>query len=171
VQPRARTQKLVVQELPDEVLVYDLGRNRAHCLNGTAARVWRLCDGSHSVPALAAELSRELGTPVDEGVVWLALEQLRKARLLQAPAPAAAPASLSRRALLRRGAVAGGGALLLPLVSSITAPAAAAAASAISEQQCWNGSGDGQNCGGMANRPCAGGGICRRRLLWFCWCA
>jgi hypothetical protein len=31
--PLARKEGLVIQELPDEVLVYDLDRDRAHCLN------------------------------------------------------------------------------------------------------------------------------------------
>lgn len=35
--PRARKQGLVVQEMPDELLVYDLDRHKAHCLNQTAA--------------------------------------------------------------------------------------------------------------------------------------
>ena len=35
--PIARSNGLVVQEMPDEVLVYDLDSNKAHCLNETAA--------------------------------------------------------------------------------------------------------------------------------------
>ena len=43
--PVARKQGLVVQEMPDEVLIYDLDTNKAHCLNQTAAFVWKSCDG------------------------------------------------------------------------------------------------------------------------------
>ena len=32
--PRARQDELVVEELPDETLVYDLKRHKARCLNG-----------------------------------------------------------------------------------------------------------------------------------------
>ena len=39
--PVARKSGLVVQEMPDEVLVYDLNSNKAHCLNQTAASVWK----------------------------------------------------------------------------------------------------------------------------------
>jgi hypothetical protein len=43
--PRARRDELVVEELDDETLVYDLERHKARCLNHTAALVWR-CWGS-----------------------------------------------------------------------------------------------------------------------------
>ena len=41
MKPRARTEGLVVTELPDELLVYDLERHRAYCLNPTAALVFK----------------------------------------------------------------------------------------------------------------------------------
>jgi len=34
-----------VKQADGEVLIYDLERNKAHCLNNTAARVWQYCDG------------------------------------------------------------------------------------------------------------------------------
>lgn len=43
--PRARSQKLVVQELNGETLVYDLQKHKAYCLNRTASQLWRACDG------------------------------------------------------------------------------------------------------------------------------
>ena len=43
--PVARQEGLVIQEMPDEVLVFDLKTNKAHCLNETAAFVWKACDG------------------------------------------------------------------------------------------------------------------------------
>ncbi len=33
--PSARRKDLIIEELPDEVLVYDLNTDRAHCLNKT----------------------------------------------------------------------------------------------------------------------------------------
>ena len=47
--PRARQEKLLVHELTDEVLVYDLKRHKAHSLNKTAALVWQRCDGKSGV--------------------------------------------------------------------------------------------------------------------------
>ena len=56
--PRMREQGLVVDDLPDEVLVYDLDRHQAHCLNRTAALVWRHCDGQTTVKEIARPRSR-----------------------------------------------------------------------------------------------------------------
>jgi hypothetical protein len=39
--PRVRKKNLIIDELADEVLVYDLDRHKAHCLNRTAALVWK----------------------------------------------------------------------------------------------------------------------------------
>ena len=47
--PLARRERLLVEELPDEVLVYDLDREKAHCLNRTAALIWNHCDGRTTV--------------------------------------------------------------------------------------------------------------------------
>jgi hypothetical protein len=122
MKPNAREKGLVVQDLPDETLVYDLERHRAHCLNRTAAAVWRLCDGKRDEAALAMLLEKDLGTAADEDIVRLALRDLDRARLLQEPL-AAAP-SLSRRRLIQRL----GGSIALPLVVSIVSPTAVQAA-------------------------------------------
>ena len=36
--PTARQEQLIVEEVLDETIIYDLRRNRAHSLNRTAAR-------------------------------------------------------------------------------------------------------------------------------------
>jgi hypothetical protein len=127
--PEARDERLVVQELPDELLVYDLDRHRAHSLNRTAAFVWRHCDGRRSVADMTALLQRELDLPPDEEVVWLALQRLQRVHLLQERITRpAAPMSTSRRELVKRLAMAGG----LALVTSIVAPGAAEAATLVS---------------------------------------
>ncbi|MDH7569011.1 MAG: PqqD family protein [Armatimonadota bacterium] len=125
--PVRREEELVVQELGDEVLVYDLRRHRAHALNRAAALVWRQCDGKTSVSEMAAALHRELGIAADEEMARLALRRLAAARLLQTPPPA--DAALSRRDLMRKLGV--GVAAALPVVTSIVAPHAAAAASVV----------------------------------------
>jgi len=62
--PKARTADLIVKELPEEVLIYDLKRDRAHCLNLTAAAVWKYCDGQTSPAEIARRLARTLGSDV-----------------------------------------------------------------------------------------------------------
>jgi Coenzyme PQQ synthesis protein D (PqqD) len=124
--PKAREDRLLVENLADEVLVYDGKRHKAHCLNQTAAIVWKHCDGQTAVPEIARRVQHELKTPVGEDVVWLALDALGRNHLLQEQierAPGAA--GLSRRDAMKVG-LAGAGAL--PLVTSILAPTIAQAA-------------------------------------------
>jgi len=126
--PVARKQGLVIQELPDEVLVYDLERDRAHCLNETAAFVWQRCDGRNSTAQIALTLGNQLNCEVDEKIVWLALDQLGRNHLLEKqPAVPQAMKSMNRRAMVR--ALGLTAAVAIPLVTSILAPTAQAATS------------------------------------------
>ncbi len=151
--PRAREDRLVVQELADEVLVYDLNRHKAHCLNRTAALVWRHSDGRTGAAEMAALLQQELKSPVDEAVVWLALDRLGRAQLLREPAnPPAVAARYTRREVMRKMGLIG--AALVPIVTSIVARTAAAAGSCLPSNGCR---GAGDLC-----RPC-GPPNCTRR--------
>lgn len=125
VTPLARKEGLVVKELPEEMLVYDLERHKAHCLNPTAAMVWTACDGARGIPELARHVSAKVGSPIDEEFVLLALDQLGKARLMESAGGRRQPSGISRRDLLRKGVIAA--AVALPLVTSIVAPTAYAA--------------------------------------------
>lgn len=155
----------MVQELPEETLVYDLERDRAHCLNRAAALVWRHCDGRTTPRDLARLLQSEVGLPNDEAVVHLALERLARVHLLEGPVPR--PPALghyTRRDVLRRLGAAAGLAILLPAVQSIVAPEAAQAASMITFAQCWNDPiGMAGKCCSNNNRTCTrlfGLGLC-----------
>src|SRR6476659_4984635 len=53
--PLARREAIITKEVDSELLVYDVTRDQAHCLNETAAAVWRLCDGRTSVAAISEE--------------------------------------------------------------------------------------------------------------------
>ncbi len=135
--PRARQDELVVEELPDETLVYDLKRHKARCLNRTAALVWQRCDGQTSVAEVAALLEEQLAAPTDEAVVWMALDRLGRAHLLSEPVTLPADrARYSRREVLRTLRRVAGISLLLPVIESIVAPRAAAQASCISLSAC-----------------------------------
>lgn len=128
--PKARAEGVVVRELPDEMLVYDLDTHRAVCLNSTAAAVWRLCDGRRSAEDIRRALEKSAGGAIPEELVWLALEQLGKDKLLDARVPRpAALAGISRRELIRRVGLAA--AVALPAVASIVAPTPAQAASCL----------------------------------------
>lgn len=128
LRPIARTHGVVVQETPDELLVYDTDSARAHCLNETAAAVWRACDGTRTVAEIAATLgaANDRDPAQGEGVVWLALEQLEENGLM-ASAVGWAPSGASRRELLRKVGLAA--AVALPVVASLALPNAAHAGS------------------------------------------
>ncbi|MGH7787876.1 MAG: PqqD family protein [Candidatus Binatia bacterium] len=125
--PKARSQGLTVQELDSELMVYDETAARAHCLNATAAMVWRYCDGNTTVAAMAARLGADAGASVDDAIVLLALSDLGDRGLLERPVRGHVGGTVSRRqALVRLGATAG---ILLPMITSIVAPTSAAAQS------------------------------------------
>ncbi len=79
--PKARKEKLIVKELADETLVYDLENDRAHCLNQTAASVWKHCDGKATVSELAALLEAETNAAVPDAIRTIAPQTI--ARRLQ----------------------------------------------------------------------------------------
>ena len=124
--PRIRELAFVVHDLPAEVLVYDLDRHEAHCLNQSAALVWRACDGKLAPVEIAHKLTTELDAAFSEAMVLLALNQLEKIHLLEQPEAALAPfAGLSRRQMVRTLGLAG--AVAVPVVTSIVAPTPAQA--------------------------------------------
>ena len=132
--PKARKEGLVVQELSGEVLVFDRERNKAHCLNRTAALVWSHCDGNSSVAEMARAIERETNVPVDEDLIWLGVEQLSKAHLLRERAEMPEhKTGLSRREVIRRIGLTA--AVALPVVTSIVAPTAAQASNCIASGQ------------------------------------
>lgn len=138
--PRARKNKLIIKDLPDETLVYDLDNDQAHCLNRTAASIWKNCDGNRTVTELTALLAAETNSTVPDEVVWLALDQLEKFDLLEdVPEMPVHLAGMNRRELVRR---VGLGALAWPLILSIASPAAAQAGSAGQFRHCCGSPGD-----------------------------
>jgi coenzyme PQQ synthesis protein D (PqqD) len=128
--PLARTKNLVIQEVANESLVYDESSHEAHCLNRTAALVWRHCDGRTTIGEMVAILHGSVGTPNDPGVVELALQELQHAGLVDGRVAAfAGQPSVSRRRLLSRLSTAGMAMALAPLVTSVMTRTARAQAS------------------------------------------
>lgn len=117
--PTARTIGLVVQEVPDEVLVYDTETNEAHCLNQTAAMVWNACDGKTSVPEIAEIIGSKAGGSVSDDMVWLAIDQLNEHRLLETEIKTKF-AGESRRSVLKKIGFAS--MVALPIIASLAAP-------------------------------------------------
>jgi hypothetical protein len=149
--PIARKQGLVIQELPDEVLVYDLDRDRAHCLNQTAAFVWQRCNGKNTTAQIARALGQQFDAAADEKLVWLALEQLGKNHLLnKQPTPPPELMGMNRRTMVRALGLAA--LIAVPVVTSIVAPTPTQAASCFpSGTSCGTGA---QCCSGICNVTC-----------------
>src|SRR6266496_654086 len=100
---RREKEQLIPEARRAGLLVHDRERNKAHCLNSTAARVWEYCDGKTSVAQIAHAIEREINAPVDEDVIWLGVEQLSKSHLLQKGAKLPEHKSgLSRREVMKR---------------------------------------------------------------------
>lgn len=117
--PIARKNDLVVQDLPDEVLVYDLSSNKAHCLNQTAAMVWKSCDGNNSVTDIAKLIELQAGGKVSEDFVWLAIDQLGENNLLEKEIKSVFAGQTRRDVIKKIGFAAVIG---LPIVASMVAP-------------------------------------------------
>lgn len=158
--PTARRDKLVIESLKNEVLIYDLERDQASCLNETAALVWKYADGKTSVSEIADKMSLYLGMLVDVRVVWYALDQLGKKHLLQerVAIPMQYSQMTRRDFLVKAGVI--GAAVAMPVVIAMAAPQAAMAST------CTQTCDTDVDCLGQVS-PCTtrctiGGGTCTR---------
>lgn len=120
--PVARKEGLVIQEMPDELLVYDLETNKAHSLNQTATSVWKACNGENSIADIAKMFDKNSGS---EDLVWLAIDQLNENDLLEKEYELDLNGR-SRRDLIKKVGLAS--VIALPVVASLTAPSSALAA-------------------------------------------
>lgn len=155
INPKARRENLVIQELPEETLVYDLKTNAAHCLNKTAALVWKNCDGKNSIAEIAGLLEDNFGNSVENDFVRLAIDQLDERNLLAEKSSNHFDLP-DRRALIKKIGLAT--ALVLPVIASLTVPADASAANAncacLVPSNCTTQNG----CPSLVN--CNGSGVC-----------
>jgi len=128
--PVARTEKLLIQEVGNELVIYDQETNASHCLTSVAASVWHHCDGQNTVEDIAQLLEKELNIPADSGVdirglVYLSLEELERYGLIKQylREPVAVP-TISRRKMVKTATLVGGFAIgsMFPLVKSIMTP-------------------------------------------------
>jgi coenzyme PQQ synthesis protein D (PqqD) len=148
--PLARSERVIIEALGDELLVYDLDSDEAHSLNASAAAIWRACDGAVTVAGISARVG------LSEAAVRVTLERLAGLDLLAAGS--FTRPTHSRRAVLRRGLLAGAAAsAAAPLITSIVAPAAAQTTSGCSADfgACEQ---TADCCSGLI---CCGGVVCR----------
>jgi hypothetical protein len=146
--PEARKEGLITKDVDGELLVYDRERDRAHCLNSTAATIWQLCDGRTTPREIAAVLSAHQSKQessstssqsaakfqperilnIDEQIICLGIDELRRIHLLEEPkfSPSQLDtirgmySGMSRREAVRRIGL--GAAITLPIIVSINVP-------------------------------------------------
>ena len=82
--PTAR-QDLTVVELDGEAVIYDERTGELHHLNPTATIVFDLCDGTQTIPQMAADIAAAFGMPLAEvePQVRTVVADLRSAALLK----------------------------------------------------------------------------------------
>lgn len=121
--PLARTAELIIQEVDQECLVYDLSRNKALSLNELSTLIWKYCDGSTSVANVASIIELKAKTKIDEDFIWLAISDLQKNNLLAGEVNRPTEFdNLSRRKVLLKYALS---AITIPAIFSIVAPTSA----------------------------------------------
>jgi hypothetical protein len=134
--PFLRTENIVIKELPSEILIYDLEKNKAFCLNETARLIMEQCDGIRSIDEAIINLNQKLKSKVGEEMVWMVVDQLKSANFIEKDYEIpVAITRVSRRKILHSAAALG---IALPIITSLVAPTAAQAQSSCAgvEEDC-----------------------------------
>lgn len=147
--PIARKEGMVLQELPGEILIYDLKADKAHCLNETSAFVWKACDGKNTVADITKLLGSQSGSLIQEDLVWLAVDQLNENNLLEKEFGNIFNKYSRREVIKKIGLVA---VIALPVVSILSLPQSALAVFCPTSV-CSNDTGSG----GCAGESCCNG--------------
>ncbi len=151
-----KSQSLHVENLNDELSVYDWQRQQMHSLNPTAASVFELCDGETSPEQMAVKLD------APKELIFQSLAELDKAKLLEVEEKKAFwQEDVSRRQFVKVGAGVAAAAIV-----SIMLPSPAAAQSVVAPAPIvlydaggtYNGNLGGRSgadaiCAGSGNRP------------------
>src|SRR4051794_37094973 len=151
--PFVRENGLLVEEVGDETVVYDLDTKDVHCLAPLAATVFHYCDGRTTPAQCATAISEKLGSHTDEDAVLDVVAQFEERGFFRSPMLTVHNENdgYSRRDFARRSAVAGAAVFAAPLITSIVAPTAAMAASGIAT-----------GCAGCGKNPdCASNHCCQ----------
>ena len=142
---------LVVQELNDETLIYDLKRSRAFCLNEMASLIWRESREGRTVEQIRAAVEGVTQSRVTRELVVLGLNDLKRQRLLpESAVPVDLLAAMPRREWVKKATV--GIATALPVIVALSVP------ESIQAQSCPNPN-NNMNLG-PAGCPCMGNNDC-----------
>jgi hypothetical protein len=154
--PMARAEGLLIEQIGEETVAYDLKSKEAHCLRPLAAVVFAHADGRNTLGDLAELATYRLGTSVSEAEIKDAVAQLEQRGLLDVPL--VVRDGLSRREAVQRFATVAGVAAATPLIATVVAPTAAMAATNIPTGQCCGST--TTKCTGL-NSSCASNHCCQ----------
>ena len=155
--PKRRDEGLIVREVESEVIVYDLDRHEAHCLNPEAARLWNSCDGKLDGRQILYQLYGDDLESDHEAAYLIGLQQLQEKHLLDegnGTASVVHETGVSRREIVASYGKVAAVAVALPAVMSIVAPTPAEAASCFATGASCSSS--SECCSGL----CLPGGTC-----------
>lgn len=165
--PKSRQENLVLQELDNEIIIYNLSNNKAFCLNETSALIWQLCNGERNISQISQLAQQKTKTEVNEDLVWFAIEQLKKEKLISSEVDTPQQfIGKSRREIIKKIGL--GTMIALPVVASLVAPTAiqAAQSACISDPTCTclfsNAPNNGDSCGNGDMNTCNTGCTCTR---------
>jgi len=131
--PHARTDRLVIQDMEEEMLVYDLDADKATCLNQASRIVWQNCDGRTSISDMSRLIGKELNITASKEFVVLALRELSESNLIDdSENKFEMEPPVSRRDLITRYGVP---MAALPIVMSLVAPVSAQMTSCVPVSQ------------------------------------
>lgn len=117
--PKARNQELLIREIDGETVVYDLKTDKASCLDDLTTSVWKACDGKTDIESILDKLKCSDYQDSNINLVWVAIDQLGQAGLLEESiSPEWNKSSTSRREMFR---MLGKGVIgALPVISTIS---------------------------------------------------
>lgn len=125
VLPMIRQTGLVTQELKNEILIYNLTTHKALCLNSSMALIWNSCNGETTFEQLIDTFKDKHQLKINEDFVWLAIDELAKADLIESGSIRYNDQISRRKALLKIGLPLA----MLPIITAVIAPTAAQASS------------------------------------------
>lgn len=117
--PKARNHELLIRDVDDEALVYDLITDKASCLDNLTTSVWKACDGKTDIESILDKLKGRDHKDSNIHLVWVAIDQLEQAGLLEEfNSPEWNKSRTSRREMFR---MLGKGVIgALPVISTIS---------------------------------------------------
>ncbi len=111
-------------QLDDQLMVYDPVHDAVHLLDPTTASVLRLLqEGGRTIDEITVEVARENNYVPSEGLLILAIDELRHAGLLDEPEGSREQlkgAGVFRRAMLKKVVAAGAAALIVPAIVTLS---------------------------------------------------